>query len=111
MWAVDAVLMWGFAELTTVILAGTFPTIPRLIQWLRGQKDSPSYVQPYQKSSKPSYVTFGNDLADMEAGRPERELNFVTTTRTSYRLLEEDLERVGQRCKSEPEQDLAGNGE
>lgn len=97
-WAIDPVLMWGFAEFTTIILAGAFPTIPRLIQWLRERKDSPIYVQPYQKSSKPTYITFSNDMADLEDGDPGRSMQLATSTRKSYIPLEEDLGRV---CKHE----------
>lgn len=53
-WASEAVCMWAFAEFTAVIIAGAFPTLPRLIEWLRGHKDTPDYVQPDQKLSKPS---------------------------------------------------------
>ena len=100
--------MWGFAEITTVILAGAFPTIPRLIEWLRGHKDTPNYVQPDQKLSKPSYVTISNDLADVEAGHRRRELNWVAATRNSYILLEEDLERKEQGYKPETQQEPLG---
>lgn len=94
-WVVDAVLMWGFAEFTTVILAGALPTIPRLIQWLRERKGSPPYAQSYQNSPKPAHTIFGDDLAELEVVKPGRGMQFATTTtRKSYIPLEEDLGRV-----------------
>ena len=99
------VCMWAFAEFTTVIIAGAFPTLPRLIQWLRGHKDSSTYVQPDQKPSKPSCV---NGLADVEAGHRGRKLNLVAATRNSYILLEENLERKGQGYTSETQQEPLG---
>lgn len=110
-WASEAVCMWAVGEFTTVIIAGAFPTIPRLIQWLRGHKDStPAHVQPYRKASKPSCVTVGNGLADVEAGHPGRGLSSVTTAWNSYTVLGEDLGRVGQGRESETPRDVSGKG-
>ena len=97
-WASEAVCMWAFAEFTTVILAGAFPTIPRLIQWLCERGGSPSCVQPCQKSSKPTYITFSNDLADLEDGHPGTGMQLAMSTPKSYIPFEEDLGRV---CKPE----------
>lgn len=86
--------MWGFAEFTTVILAGALPTIPRLIQWLREPEGSLSHVQSYQSFPRPAHIVFNDDLADSEAGNPGRGMHFATTTRKSYIALEEDLGQV-----------------
>lgn len=109
-WAIDPVCMWGFAEFTTVILAGAFPTIPRLIQWLREHRDSPSYVQPLQKPAKPSHVTISNGLADVEAGAAWRGTSSVTARRDSYIVLEEGAGWTGQGSKAEGREDLFVKG-
>lgn len=109
-WAVNAVVMWAFAEFTTVILAGAFPVMPRLIQWLHGHKDSPAYVQPYQKASKPSYVTTSNCFTDAEAGNPGRGFSLVTAIPNSYIPLEEGVGYAGPGPKAEGQQDLFGTG-
>ncbi|KAF6236025.1 hypothetical protein HO173_005653 [Letharia columbiana] len=108
--AMEPVFMWAFAEFTTVILAGAIPTTPRLIQWLRGHKDSPPYVQAYQKPSKPSYVTISNGLADVEAEYPGRGMNIVKATRKSYIPLEKDVGRMSWEYEAEAEQDIFGKG-
>ena len=100
--------MWGFAEFTTVILAGAFPTIPRLIQWLREHNRSPPYLQLSQKPSKPSYLAIGNDLADVEAAHRVRRMEMET--RKNYIALKEDMEQVAQGCETETRQDLSGKG-
>lgn len=106
----EPVFMWAFAEFTTVILAGAIPTIPRLIQWLRGHKDSPPYVQAYQKPSKPSYVTISNGLADVEAEYPGRGMNIVKATRKSYIPPEKDVGRMSWGYEAEAELDIFGKG-
>ena len=77
-WAVIPVMLWSSAEITTVILAGALPTIPRLIQWLRGQNDSSPSAETYQRPSKPSYVMITQGFADVEAAHLGRRMNSVT---------------------------------
>lgn len=107
---IDSVLMWAFAEITTVILAGAFPTIPRLMQWLRGHTDSPSYVQPRQKTLKPSYVTISNGMADVEAGAAWRGTSLVTAKRDSSIPLEQAAGWTGQGSNAKGKPDFFGKG-
>lgn len=97
--------MWAFAEFTTVILAGAFPTMPRLIQWLREHNNSVPYKQPHQKPSKPSYI-----IADVEAAHLGKRTNLVGATRESYILLEEDVGLVRWESRSEIQQGQLGKG-
>jgi len=55
------------AEFTTVILTSAFPTMPRLLQWLRSRNDAASQPRSYQQPSKPMYLDY-NTRSNAEAG-------------------------------------------
>ena len=57
------------AEFTTVILASAFPTMPRLLQWLRERNNPASRSQSDQRPPKPSYPEHST-RSDVEAGGP-----------------------------------------
>ena len=65
------------AEFTTVILACTFPTMPRLIQWISGRNDAASNTQPYQRPMKPSNAGESNG-SNLKASLPLNELGSAT---------------------------------
>lgn len=102
--------MWAFAEFTTVILAGAFPTMPRLTQWLREHNDSVPYKQSHQNPSKPSYVTTTGALADAEAAYLGKRTNLAGPTRESYISLEEDVGLVRSESESEMQQEQLRKG-
>ena len=58
------------AEITTVILASAFPTIPRLLQWLQGKDGSISRSHSsYRQPSRP--LNLGHSTgSNIEAGTP-----------------------------------------
>lgn len=57
------------AEFTTVILASAFPTMPRLLQWLRNKNNPASQSRSYQQRPKPSYLE-PSTRSNVEAGGP-----------------------------------------
>ena len=117
-YAIDAVGMWAYVtpsisrssreltrpsrttEFTTVMLASAFPTMPRLLQWIRDRNKSPSQLQAHQRPSRPSYPEHST-RSDVEAGGPwDGSGSRTAILSDNYIRLEEQSREVGQNSQS-----------
>ena len=100
-YVIGQVAMWAIAEFSTVSLAGTFPTLPRLIQWFMGHKNHPnSYPQPHSYPSR-------TNRSDIEAGTPWRGHKGTETT-DSYIPLDDKV--VPSNWRTGPEERHVDDG-